>query len=451
MKFRLFLFAFLIFSVSLVSVITSAQRTTDADKPITGDFKITLKMTVAGQSTQSTTMIKGSRERSETAINAGSYSMKNTSITQCDQRRTIQINDRARKYFITSMDADDGSADSTTTPGAPAATGDSRRGGVVTMTINTVDTGERKEMFGFTARHLKRTMSMQSSADACNQTQMKIETDGWYINLEYGLTCGSNRQPQTGRRPAAAGCRDRYEYKTTGPANLGYPLLETTTMYGANGSVTTSITKEVIELSRQTLDAALFDIPAGYTQASTQQEMFSMPSAAEMMATARQQSDQSTETSSTSTSPATAKVRVGVVQFNNKTKTAADGETLRDQLVAMLTNDGVDAIGLNASSASEAVIEAQTKQCAYILYTDIATLKAPSAGKKIGGMFGRATGIGSADSGKAEVKLDYRLVPTGSTSATVQSSANAKEETQEASLSAAIQNVAREIASAVSR
>jgi hypothetical protein len=451
MKFKLFLFAFLLISVSLLSVITSAQRRTDADKPITGDFKITIKTTVAGQSTQSTTMIKGSRERTETAINAGSYSMKTTSITQCDQRRTIQINDRARKYFITSMDGDDASGTSTTAPGAPAATGDSRRGGVVTMNINTVDTGERKEMFGFTARHLKRTMTMQSSADACNQTQMKIETDGWYINLEYGLNCASNRPPQTGGRPSASGCRDRYEYKTTGPAHLGYPLLETTTMYGADGSVTTSITKEVIELSRQTQDAALFDIPAGYSQASNQQEMFSMPSAAEMMASARQQSEQSSETNTASTSPATAKVRVGVVQFNNKTKTAADGETLRDQLVAMLTNDGVDAIGLNASSPTEAVIEAQAKQCAYILYTDIATLKAPSAGKKIGGMFGRATGIGSADSGKAEVRLDFRLVPTGSTSATVQSSANAKEETQEASLSAAIQNVAREIATAVSR
>jgi hypothetical protein len=449
MKYKLFLFAFLIFSVSLLSAITSAQRRTETDKPITGDFKITVKTTVAGQSTQSTTMIKGSRERTETAINAGSFTMNTINITQCDQRRIIQINDRARKYLITPMDSDPGS-DSTSTIGAPAST-ESRRGGVVTMTLNTIDTGERKEMFGFTARHLKRTMSFQSSPDACNQQQMKVETDGWYINLEYGLNCGTARPPQTGRGTPSAGCRDRYEYKTTGPANLGYPLIETTTMYGPDGNVTVSSTREVIELSRQTLDASLFDVPAGYTLAKNQQEMYSAPSMAEMMNMSREQSTPSRETGNPSTAPSTARARVGVVQFNNKTKTSAPTDSLRDQLVAMLTNDGVDAIGLNASSASEAAIEAAAKECTYILYTDIATLKAPSAGKKIGGMFGRATGIGSADAGKAEVRLDYRLVPVGGSSATVQSSANAKEETQEATLAAAIQNVAREITAAVSR
>ena len=68
------------------------------------------------------------------------------------------------------------------------------------MTVNTIDTGERKEMFGFTARHLKRTMTSQTSPDACSQNQMRIDTDGWYINLEYGLNCGgSERPPQTGR------------------------------------------------------------------------------------------------------------------------------------------------------------------------------------------------------------------------------------------------------------
>src|SRR6185503_16520527 len=137
MKVKLFLFTALLSAVSFASAITSAQRKPANEAPITGDFKITVRNTVAGHSTQSTTMIKGSRERSETAIDAGGFSMKTTSITQCDQRRTIQINDRARKYLITSMYADDSSADATTTAGAPAGTGDSRRGGVVTINMNT--------------------------------------------------------------------------------------------------------------------------------------------------------------------------------------------------------------------------------------------------------------------------------------------------------------------------
>src|SRR6185436_10500392 len=108
----------------------------------------------AGQSTQSTTLIKGQRERSETSISVANYSMNTVSITQCDMKRTIQINDRARKYLVTPMD-DGSSSDTTAATGASRPSAPSTRGGVVTMTINTVDTGERKDIMGYTARHLK--------------------------------------------------------------------------------------------------------------------------------------------------------------------------------------------------------------------------------------------------------------------------------------------------------
>src|SRR6185503_5212430 len=185
MKSRLFLFASLIFAVSIVSAIATAQRRTETDKPITGDFKITYKTSLSGQSMQSTTMIKGQRERSETSVSAGAYTMNTVSITQCDMKRTIQINDRARKYLIAPMD--DGTSSGSTFTGTPRTSDPATRGGVVTMTVNAVDTGERKEIMGFTARHIKRTTIMESSPDACSQQKMKIETDGWYINLEYGL------------------------------------------------------------------------------------------------------------------------------------------------------------------------------------------------------------------------------------------------------------------------
>ncbi len=455
MKSRLILFAVLIFVISAVTAISFGQRRPDDEKPITGDFKITIKTTMAGMPTQSTTMIKGLRERSETNMSMGGMNMSQTSITQCDLRRTIQINDRARKYMISPMDADEANGASTSAAAGPATGDTSRRGGLVTMTVNTIDTGERKQMFGFTARHLKRTIMSQSSPDACGQQQMKIETDGWYINLEYGLSCPTQRPPQ---RPgmASTGCRDRYQYKHNGPSNLGYPLVETTTVYGADGSATFTMTKEVIELSRQTLDAALFDLPAGYTLANSQQEMNGTPSMAEIMAMAGQQpgqtnseGGQSSMSGMSSTTKTTGKARVGVVEFNNKTKTSVSTDSLREQLVAALNGEGVDAISLNASSASEAEIEAKAKGCAYILYTDISSLKAASTGKKIGGLLGRATGAGSSDTGKSEARLDFRLIPVGSSSPTVQSSASTKEETQEASVSSALQSEARAVADGV--
>jgi hypothetical protein len=315
--------------------------------------------------------------------------------------------------------------------------------------VNTVDTGERKEMFGYTARHLKQTMTSEASPDACNPSNMKIERDGWYINLEYGLNCGTDRPPQMPSRPTG-GCRDTVRTRHTGITNLGYPLIETTTVNG------TTMTKEVIELSRQPLDAALFDVPAGYTQANSMQEMYAAPSVSDMMAAARQQQANQDRPSSSNmpsnmSNPAAARPKVGIVEFNNKAKASVSTDELRQQLIATLTGDGIEAVALNASSASEAAMEAKAKGCTYILYTDISTLKAPSTGKKVGGFLGRATGVGgSGDAGKSEAKFDFRLVPVGSNSPKLQSSASGKEETTDASVNAALQEEARAVVGAVS-
>jgi len=458
MKSRVLLFIAIVFCVSAVTAISFAQRPRDtADTPIRGDFKITIRNSFSGQSTQSTTMIKGVRERSETSMSMGGMNQGGQiNITQCDMKRRIQINDQTRRYLVTPFDSDTSSGNAGTT-GSSAAGGPSQRGGVVTLIVNTTDTGERKEMFGFTARHFKRTTSFQSSPDACQQQQMRIDTDGWYINLEYGFDCGTDNMGQAAAgRMATGGCRDRYQFRRTGPTNLGYPLLETTTMYNADGSQMFSRNAEVIELSRQPLDAALFDVPAGYTEARSQEEMSGTPSTADMMAMSRQQAGQTNPGSvqpsqSGSAANATARVRVGVVEFNNKTKSSVSTDSLRQQLIAMLNGNGLDAVALNASSPSEAAIEAKAKQCTYILYTDVATLKSPSSGKKIGGLLGRATGVGSGDTGKAEARLDFRLIATGSSSPTIQSSASGKEDSDQASVSAAIESEAKAVAAAVGK
>jgi hypothetical protein len=457
LKSKLLLFIAIILGISAVTAISFAQRKPDtAEKPITGDFKISIRTTTSGQSSQSTTMIKGLRERSETSMAMGGMNISSVDITQCDLRRTIKVNDSARKYMITPMDSDSSADGGVGSAGATAGSSPVRRGGVVTMTVNTIDTGERKEMFGFTARHLKRSMMSQSSPDACQPNQMRMETDGWYINLEYGLSCGSDEKPPQTGRTASGGCRDRYDFKRTGPTKLGYPLVETTTMYGADGSAIFTRTTEVIELSRQSLDAALFEIPAGYTEAKSQQEMSGTPSMADIMAMSRPQSGETSSAGREGSVAATntsvvAKARIGVVEFNNKTKSSVSTDSLREQLIAMLNGNGVDAISLNASSPSEAAIEAKARECTYILYTDISTLKAASAGKKLGGLLGRATGVGSGDSGKSEARLDFRLIPTGSSSPTIQSSASGKEDSDQASMSTAIEGEAKAVAAAVAK
>ncbi len=414
------------------------------------DLRIKYKMNTGGQTMESVTMLKGARERSE--MNAGYMNMVN--IVQCDLKRTIQLSDSARKYVITPMETSDSSASasSSAAPSRPAEP--SRRGGVVTYTTSSIDTGERKEMFGFTARHIKGSTTTDSSPDACNPTKQRIERDGWYIDLSFGLDCDPAISHAAANYPTApGGCKDRVQFKQTGAARTGYALIETTTMYGADGNVTLTSTKEVVDLSREPLDAALFDVPAGYTEAQSSQELYGAPSMAEMTSAAMTGADTSAaDGSSGMSSRAEAKqpgtIRVGVVTINNRSDRPVSVEDLRARLVSGIEGSGVDAVPLNATTQAAAEAEAKASQCDFILYTDISSLKI-SAAKALGGFLGKAAGVGGV--GKSDARVDFKLFAVGETSPRLQSSVTGKEEGDEASVGTALDSEARAVSTAVRR
>ncbi|HKB65489.1 MAG TPA: hypothetical protein VKC61_06495 [Pyrinomonadaceae bacterium] len=413
-----------------------------AAPPARNDLKITYRTTTSGHSMENTTMLKGARERTEMKIG---YGRDIINVTQCDLKRTIQISDSAKKYVITPMETAD----------APPSSGQvarpvvepSRNGGVITYTTNAVDTGERKEMFGFQARHVKTSMIVESSPDACSQVKQRVETDGWYIDFSFGLNCDLGGRAAMGVPPARGGCHDVVRFNRQGAARTGYALQETTTSYGPDGRVAFSSTKEVVELSREPLDAALFDIPAGYVEAASSQELYAMPSIADVMQMSNNQqpaADDRSNASSTSNAKASGAIRVGVVQINNKTDRGVSQESLRQRLIGELQGDGVEAVPLNALSPREAEAEAKAKQCDFILYTDLTGLKA-SAAKKLGGFLGRATGVGSGGVDKTEAKVEFQLFAVGETSARLKSAATAKEEGDEASAGTALDQEAKQV------
>lgn len=412
------------------------------------DLKLKYRTNTAGQSSESTTMIKGKRERSEMSYGQG---MEMVSLTQCDLKRTIQISDNFKKYMITPMETGDAAA---TSPPSATTTGTSepvRSGGVITYITTAIDTGERKEMFGFTARHIKSSMSMESSPDACNPVKQRTETDGWYIDLTYGLDCNVGRaQAVASRYVPPGGCRDRVNFKQVGTARTGFPLIETMTMYGPDGGIRFTTSKEVIELSREPLDAALFDVPAGYTETTNSQELHSAPTTGAI--TGLPSNDrQIPENNANSETPAAQSkqpgtVRVGVVSIDNKTNRPVSLETARARLVSGIDGTGIDAIALNATIPAEAEAEAKAKQCDYILYTDLSGMKA-SAAKKLGGFLGRAAGASGID--KTESRVDFKLFAVGDPSVILQSSATAKEEGDEVSVGVSAEAEAKVVSAEV--
>ena len=156
------------------------------------DLKIKTRTTVQGHATESTVYIKGARERREMSFGGRGGS---ATITQCDQKRIVTV--MGDQCMVMSM----GGGGETSCPAMPNMRGMARemmggepaaprKGGIVTITHTVNDTGERQDMFGYKARHIKSSMIMESTPDACNQSHMKMEIDGWYADLSADFSCG---------------------------------------------------------------------------------------------------------------------------------------------------------------------------------------------------------------------------------------------------------------------
>ena len=223
------------------------------------DTKVKSRQTSGGQTYENTSYIKGKRQRSET--NNGQMVV----VQQCDLRRNIQIMPQAQAYIIQPYEtaSNTSSTNDSRANSQPSAT---IKGGVVTSTVTTKDTGERKQMFGYTARHIITTMETESSPEACSPMKSKMQIDGWYIDAEFALECDSGVTYKPYTPPSSGGCQDRYVTKQVGAAKKGYPVWEKMTMFDPNGAESFSTITEVVEFSHATLDASLFDVPAGYRQ-----------------------------------------------------------------------------------------------------------------------------------------------------------------------------------------
>ncbi len=446
--------ALLLFAILLPTLTTNIFAQTKGAKnvPTNQDIKIRTRMTMQGSSSESAVYIKGSRQRTEMG---GGLSFVN--LVQCDLKRAVQINDTAKTYLIQPF------ANHTTTEANPQTNQPSgqnqtpKRGGLVTYTTTITDTGERKDFFGYTARHLKTTMTSESSPEACNQTKMKMETDGWYIDLNYNLDCQNQAAAQASSY-GNQGCQDQMRMKTLGSAKLGYPVDVTTTIYDASGR-TSQMRTEVVELSRAALEAALFEIPEGYTEAKDYQQLMSgKPNAA---ATGAPATNAPATNAPATSAPATSTlasepykpskpvdilpiatgakkagaIRVGIVMPKTQMGKSFEGvdaaEPIRNTLLKYLSGPAIEVAVIEARVASQIELEAQQKECDFLLYTNV-TQKQSSGGfsgfmKKASPFTGAVSSVGYASStaGAVATSVATAIVYTA---ADISSSTKAKDE-----------------------
>jgi len=187
-------------------------------------------------------------------------------IYQCDQHRAVEMNLDDREYTTHELGENGVPVGYKSKIAEPQLSG-----ATVTITVETSDTGERKEMFGHLARHMITRHKQVAEPGACLQSGETV-SDGWYIDLDIP-SWGCIRAPKTANGTVAVlagNCRDRFVVHHTGRIENGFPLKLTTTSRNSalRGPTKAEFTEagvtEVTELSEAPLDPALFEVPAGF-------------------------------------------------------------------------------------------------------------------------------------------------------------------------------------------
>ena len=137
-------------------------------------------------------------------------------------------------------------------------------GPVIVIDIETTDTGERRTMFGHTARHFVTRERHHPEVGANAKTDpWESRTEGWYIDTQ---SLPAEKRGGFVHVLAVGGKRPLVKVNRTGPATTGLALwLRTTSINTSNGQQDESErTFEVTELFEGQLDRALFEPPSGF-------------------------------------------------------------------------------------------------------------------------------------------------------------------------------------------
>ncbi len=381
-------------------------------------YKLRQVTNMMSMKTESTIYVKGMRKRTESAGMMGMAAPPVT-IEQCDLQRTIKINDKKKLYFIEPFAKEDVIDEDTkpvTVKTKPVTTTQPKTtpqtGGIINMWYNITDTGERKKMNGFTARHVWTTQKIKPSPEACSmKDSIIIKTDGWYIDLPQ-FNCPIRYTPSattTNNNQEKPDCKDKYVTRRSGKGKLGFPLSETRTIIMGNGAAQTTefqTSLETLEFSSEKLDSMLFEIPPGYTLAKSEDELQDKFDMNEMM---NQYKKQNNDNDNTNTNPSEQKaagiIRIGV--YEPKGDGQVQTADLQKYLAGILVSSKIDAVAVDSEE------EAKKFSCDYTLTTEFVRIKQAS---KVGGLLKaiKNSDPGAASSYNIEASLTLINLADGS-------------------------------------
>jgi hypothetical protein len=348
--------------------------------PVLADYKIKQRLIIEdGMGVESTVYVKGVRERKEAKMsvedpevaammgNMGMSAMP-VSITQCDQKQNVSLNEAKKLYFIDYYDYSGLKPEQRQKIPAQKLV----IKGTMTVESLVTDSGKRQQMFGLTAKWLKFVSSVEVSADSCDgKSSIKIEQEGWFVDLTLNKDA-CVIPPITGEK---GGCRPKMIVKSA--QNPGFFLEGTTKMF-ESGKPGNTTKLETLDLSKATLEQSLFEIPTSYTEVDSVSEL--MQGITKVDTSAQTVFSDSDKKSS---------VKTIAIDFFSGNSSKINQDEIRGYISQQVSSAGFSGrpVGSQAEISGGAF--------ANVIGVEIKKVK-ESGASKVGGLFGKVTGSSDA-------------------------------------------------------
>ena len=365
---------------------TPAPKPPPPSPPKPQQWKVASRYVADGVETLSTVYAAGKRQRVELA---GGTAI----ITQCDLSRAVQVNDRARAYAIVPF--------ATPAASTPAAGAAPKPGANVLVRTTGTDTGERRDILGQPARHLKLVTTTEPSPQACDKKKGRVEIDGWFADIPELQECAGAKAMRAGAETAGT-CRDPRSEEHSGIEVTGFPLAYSVVTFDGAGKEISKLVVEVTALAREALSTPLFEPPA---------EFAALPDTDALVTAVRR-----VELEELGTTPKLAGMtRVGIAPPGDRSGKDIAPDSIRSRLLDDFSARPFEAIPLSAATADEQLAEARKKECDFVIRAELGSLTTSTPGR-VGGLVRRASGGGSPTE-IHEAGVVVELIPVSSTAA----------------------------------
>jgi hypothetical protein len=250
------------------------------DKSATPGLKMIVRNSSNGHSSEHTLYLQSDRKRMEYRSSMGrAVGPRLALITQCDLGQMYELNLDSGEYVSAPFPPKPLSKEEMEARGMRMPEFNPSAKTTLHVETTTVDTGERKEVFGHTARHVITTRK-EIPLEGSQREPQQMVNDAWYIDLDTSISCdmkkGAGRHVLTlSSVSSVSGPKnlpmEKAEFVDHGTPETGFAIESKMTSQntlslpdGSKKEYTHANETRVTELVEGPLDPELFSVPSGF-------------------------------------------------------------------------------------------------------------------------------------------------------------------------------------------